>query len=116
MTPLAAEILADLDPHFPDGAGVHALMKWLGEGRRETRAALRELVAAGEIYAATGGRYFTGAAPKRRLDNGARDAAVIRLLDEGWSHGRIAHQLKLTKPTVDGISNRRRPDYRRTAA
>lgn len=59
MTPLASEILNDIDAEFGGIATITQLREWLGEPRREIEKAIRELVCARKRQK-FGIRYSTG--------------------------------------------------------
>ena len=53
LTPLAEEILADLRPHFPNGATRTELAEWLGGSKTDIVAALTELLRCERIVKAS---------------------------------------------------------------
>lgn len=111
MTPLAAEILADLPREFPCGATVRDLCLWLGEDAVSIRGALTELHSTRKAHQLEG-RWSEGwrhagrdACPTRK-----HRETIIRMLGAGIRQCDIVAELGVTESVVHTVTREWRAD------
>lgn len=114
MTPLAAEILADLETEeqFCAGASVATLRGWLGETEAAIRAALAELADAKLVYSQSRKFHSKARATLAETPSARFKGTIIKLSGDGVQPLDIADRLQISHRVVQGVLSRHRAEVR----